>query len=612
MVFFNEFIESIVFCRNMTPSKELFRSIEETPREERLKELKIHHLEETVDSLEQKLNEQIELYNKKCVEFEQMKQLNIACDTKIIELTDELTEKENFIKNMNNIVEDKDYIMSKLLMLEKLLINCNYSQGSNENLLKELYNKIDENADNCDIKEIVYKLNENLLKQDYINSIIEENYKKIDVELLIKCLEQDKNIKLDYLDSLKLKNNELEMKMKEILIENEVLKEKLQKKSLEQENVLKKEYFECLKLTTNEFETNLKLLTSENDKKLTELHEMIVELKQNDLKILISNLDDDKIVKNDYLESLKLKICELETELKENPNENGQLREVTSFFQEKFDAMAKILDEFKEKDMNTIIKIINEDKQFKKEYLESLKLKNNELETKLKEILEENNELRKQKDKKADVNMILEFLEQNNTKMESLDNLKSKNYELEMKLKEVLIENQQLKEKVQKTESNTCNESMELLIKKLEKNYSEYLNSLKLRNSELETKITQLLSENDELKKNSLQSDTNLLVKHLEQVKIDCFKNVKSGNHELEAQLKELSTVNDKKLTQILRTVEELKQNDVKNRLETKTEQLNKLKSLNRDLEAKFNEKLSEFEREKAELLKKLRQTERK
>lgn len=196
--------------------------------------------------------------------------------------------------------------------------------------------------------------------------------------------------------------------------------------------------------------------------------------------------------------------------------------------------------------------------------------------------------------------------------MESLDNLKSKNYELEMKLKEVLIENQQLKEKVQKTESNTCNESMELLIKKLEKNYSEYLNSLKLRNSELETKITQLLSENDELKKNSLQSDTNLLVKHLEQVKIDCFKNVKSGNHELEAQLKELSTVNDKKLTQILRTVEELKQNDVKNRLETKTEQLNKLKSLNRDLEAKFNEKLSEFEREKAELLKKLRQTERK
>lgn len=612
MVFFNEFIESIVFCRNMTPSKELFRSIEETPREERLKELKIHHLEETVDSLEQKLNEQIELYNKKCVEFEQMKQLNIACDTKIIELTDELTEKENFIKNMNNIVEDKDYIMSKLLMLEKLLINCNYSQGSNENLLKELYNKIDENADNCDIKEIVYKLNENLLKQDYINSIIEENYKKIDVELLIKCLEQDKNIKLDYLDSLKLKNNEFEMKMKEILIENEVLKEKLQKKSLEQENVLKKEYFECLKLTTNEFETNLKLLTSENDKKLTQLHEMIVELKQNDLKILISNLDDDKIVKNDYLESLKLKICELETELKENPNENGQLREVTSFFQEKFDAMAKILDEFKEKDMNTIIKIINEDKQFKKEYLESLKLKNNELETKLKEILEENNELRKQKDKKADVNMILEFLEQNNTKMESLDNLKSKNYELEMKLKEVLIENQQLKEKVQKTESNTCNESMELLIKKLEKNYSEYLNSLKLRNSELETKITQLLSENDELKKNSLQSDTNLLVKHLEQVKIDCFKNVKSGNHELEAQLKELSTVNDKKLTQILRTVEELKQNDVKNRLETKTEQLNKLKSLNRDLEAKFNEKLSEFEREKAELLKKLRQTERK
>lgn len=393
----------------MTPSKELFRSIEETPREERLKELKIHHLEETVDSLEQKLNEQIELYNKKCVEFEQMKQLNIACDTKIIELTDELTEKENFIKNMNNIVEDKDYIMSKLLMLEKLLINCNYSQGSNENLLKELYNKIDENADNCDIKEIVYKLNENLLKQDYINSIIEENYKKIDVELLIKCLEQDKNIKLDYLDSLKLKNNEFEMKMKEILIENEVLKEKLQKKSLEQENVLKKEYFECLKLTTNEFETNLKLLTSENDKKLTQLHEMIVELKQNDLKILISNLDDDKIVKNDYLESLKLKICELETELKENPNENGQLREVTSFFQEKFDAMAKILDEFKEKDMNTIIKIINEDKQFKKEYLESLKLKNNELETKLKEILEENNELRKQKDKKADVNMILEF-----------------------------------------------------------------------------------------------------------------------------------------------------------------------------------------------------------
>lgn len=447
-------------------------------------ETEIAHLKVKQDNLlsrNEDLHKSLDLYKKRSDEYFQ--KLDLA-ETAV---TISKRHEENATKELNDIKTEYKLIKEELKACEILIKDNNKEKTNLQNELKDkdhkigklleeikelndklIYNKkIYENKEvNEKLKSEIQSLNNDLnFKLNNESKLIKENKQlTIDNETLIKQkqnLEQDYEVKLDKIDELELKNDEMAKRVRVLENEKSINERKINNLTKQVNNL--KELINDITLQRDELieikdtleEKNLVLTQTLEDKELE------INSKASDINILRNHLE------NQRLESLEIQQELNQSKLSNNDditNYSKLKRENLVIIQEN-DALARINNELKSKVDNLENKLYN-DEQIK--YWEN---KLNEMNMKIDNSKTENYNLTKliqQKDQEIktykikfdnDSKLVKKYNDENfdyqnkiNHFKSSIDILQSENLDKDLKLKTMERDNSEFRENMLRLE----------------------------------------------------------------------------------------------------------------------------------------------------------------
>ena len=627
------------------------------------KEIKESKSEEAHKAELEKLNNQIEILEKKIIPLENMNSLNSnsinnfkqKIEDKIKELK---TFKNNLSKEKSNLIIKTSQNEIKIKIDSDELVNINKKLETVSDEMKKILLQRKENSE----KDIIIRKNENLNLGNQLEEI-SNNLENIDNDVTVYKSLKD--------NLLNMKNDDIEKMDKTELLCNSLLNETYSNVALKKLNINNKkvkkaeEDYEKLKKNFNDLKIEQEILNKENEElkqkekdylnqikekqndkeKLESLNHQIEENKnliEEKEKLFQDNIKKQKENEANLLNKDKL----IETLNKENSSMKNNLKII------KKELNDKELDlKGKNEQINSLNNLIENDYKLKITHLESqIETLSSDLQSKEKIINDSinANESVNKKIQERELQISKYKTEQDN-KEKTVQNLNNKLINTQQLLdtqkeesKKLKNENEKLKEqisslnklndnisnkddKIKKLENDNSEKEKEILSSKQEIiNKQMEINELKNRYNEILTKNEKLQLDYKKLFENSKNSDdknnilindmTNKIEEHEKQLKenIQTINNLKTEKSNLEKEIKNNNEINES-LNNQLKIILAQKEDELQSFTKNKNDSEAKLKSLLKEKEKEQNEYsnqlkklIKEKEIEKEEYTKKL------